>query len=84
MVRHASGRKRLAKDLDEQLLVLALVILAVRVVGELAGRGVPRVPAGDVGRDTAELRGAARRLVDGRELLSTGLEVVVPAEPGAC
>lgn len=84
MVRHASGGERLAEDLDEQLLVLALVVLAVGVAGELAGRGVPRVPARDVGRDTAELRGAARRLVDGRELLGAGLEVVVPAEPGEC
>lgn len=84
MVRHPRGSQRLAEDLDEQLLVLARVPLGVSVARELAGGRVPRVPARDVGRDAAELRRVARGLVDVGELLGAGLEVVVPAEPGAC
>lgn len=83
MVGHAGGRERGAEGLDEDLLVLARVPLGVGGVGELAGARVPRVPAGDVGGDAAELRRVAGRLVHRRELLRAGLEVVVPAEPAA-
>lgn len=81
VVGHAGGLEGGAEDLDVGLLVLALVPLGVGGVGELAGLHVPRVPAGDVGGDAAELRGAAGSLVDRRELLRAGLEVVIPAEP---
>lgn len=42
---------------------------------------VPLVPASNVGGNTTDLRGAAGRFVGIGKLLSTGLEVVVPAEP---
>lgn len=66
---------------DVGLLVLARVVLGVRRVRELTGLLVPRVPSGNVGGITTKLLGAASGLVDLGELLGTGLEVGVPAEP---
>jgi hypothetical protein len=70
---HTGGLELRRDELDEQLLVLGLVPLGVGGFGELAGRLVPRVPAGDVGGNTADLLGAAGVLVNGGELLGTGL-----------
>lgn len=44
-------------------------------------RNIPGVPASNVGGVTTNLLGAASVLVNLGELLSTGLEVGVPAEP---
>lgn len=80
---HASRLEFGREGLDVELLVLALVPLGVGGIGELSGAEVPGVPAGNVGGDTADLLGGASVLVNGGELLGTGLEVVVPAEPAA-
>lgn len=78
---HASGLEGRAEELEEELLVLGLVVLTIGVVGELSGDHVPLVPAGNVGGDTANLGGATGIDVDAGELLCSGDEVVVPAEP---
>lgn len=82
VVGHAGGLEGGTEDLDVGLLVLALVPLGVGGVSELARLHVPRVPPGNVGGNTTELRGAAGGLVHRGELLRAGLEVIVPAEPG--
>jgi hypothetical protein len=81
VVGHAGGGKSGTEELDVELLVLGGVVLSVRVAGEFTGCHVPLVPAGDVGGETTELRGRAGVLVGLSELLSAGLEVVVPAKP---
>lgn len=70
---HAGGFEERAEGLDVDLLVLALVPLRVGGLGELSRREVPRVPAGDVGGDTADLLGGAGLLVGGGELSGSGL-----------
>jgi hypothetical protein len=70
---HAGGLELGGDHGNVELLVLRLVVLCVGGFAELAGRQVVRVPASDVGRKTADLLGAASVLVNGGELLSTGL-----------
>jgi len=81
VVGHASRLELSTESLDVDLLILALVPLGIGGIGELAGAEIPGVPAGDVGSDTTDLRGAAGGLVGVSKLLRAGLEVVVPAEP---
>jgi len=83
VVGHAGGLEGSAEGLDVDLLVLALVVLGIRGRGELAGALVPRIPAGNVGGNTTELLGLAGGSVGLGQLLRTGLEVGVPAEPAA-
>jgi hypothetical protein len=69
-----AGRFELGGDHgDVKLLVLRLVVLRVCGFAELSGRQVVCVPAGDVGREAADLLGATGVLVHGSELLGTGL-----------
>jgi hypothetical protein len=70
---HAGGLEFGAEHGDVEFLVLGLVILRIGGFGELAGREIVCVPAGDVGGDTADLLGATSGLVDGGELLGSGL-----------
>lgn len=83
VVGHASRVESRTEQGNVLLLVLGLIPLSIVGVGELTGLSVPLVPAGDVGGETTQLRGVAGVLVSLGELLSTGLEVVVPAEPAA-
>lgn len=78
IVGHA-GRLELGAELCHvRLLVLAAVVLGVLGAGELTGALVPRVPASDVGRETADLLRRACILVDRGEALGSGLQVGVP------
>lgn len=83
IVGHASVSEGSTEELDVELLVLGCVVRSVGIVGELSGCHVPLVPAGDVGGETTELGGGAGVGVGESELLSTGLEVLVPTEPAA-
>lgn len=78
VVGHAGLLQGRPEDVDVELLILALIVLRVRGLRELARDGVPLVPAGHVGRDAAELRRRAAGFVSLGELLCAGLEVVLP------
>lgn len=82
LARHAGALELRGEELDVFLLGLGLVPLGVGRIGELA-RAIEGVPAGDVGGNTADLLGRSSGLVDAGELLGSGLEVVVPAEPAS-
>jgi hypothetical protein len=72
---HAGGLELRREEGDKLLLVLGLVPLRVRGLGEFAWGLIERVPASDVGGDTTDLLGAAGELVDVGEALGTGLWV---------
>lgn len=77
---HTRGLQEGREGVDVYLLVLALVVLGVRGVGELARAQVPRIPPGNVGGEPTELLRAAACLVGLRELFGTRLQVGVPCE----
>jgi len=83
VVGHAGGLEGGTEGGDVGLLVLASVVLGIRLLGKLAGAEVPRVPASNVGGETTELLGLAGVRVGLGQLLRTGLEVGIPAEPSA-
>jgi hypothetical protein len=70
---HAGGLELGGDHGDVELLVLRLVVLRVSGFGELAGGKIVCVPACNVGGETADLLGAAGVLVNGGELLGSGL-----------
>lgn len=78
MVGHAILLKQRRKSVDVDLLILALVVLGIGSAGKLAGGLVPRVPSCNVGREAAELLGAAAILVSIGKLLRARLEVGIP------
>jgi hypothetical protein len=81
VARHASCLKLGAESLHIELLVLGLVVLAIRIVGKLARGHVPLVPASNVGGNTTNLRRTTSIKIDAGKLLSTGRQVVIPAQP---
>lgn len=81
VVGHAGGGKGRTKKFNVELFVLSSIVLSIWVAGKLAGSHVPLVPTSDVGGEASELGRRASVGVCLCELLSTGLEVLVPPEP---
>lgn len=67
----ACSSKRLTKDGDIAVLILALIVLSIRVVLELSGVQLESVPARNVGGNTTNLRWRASGLVDLGKTLRT-------------
>lgn len=80
---HAGALELGGEEGNVLLLVLGLVPLGIGGLGELSWRQVEGVPASNVGGDTTDALGRTSILVYGGELLGSGLEVVVPAEPAS-